>query len=210
MPIASGNPINVNEIINGFMTNVYNPIVSGCYDNTNIPEEQEYSWSPRYQMIDASLLGNLDANKAIIQNYLNNIGVSGGAVNAATLAQFMSLALQVLRKVGTWSYVRKYNDNGTYIIKYSSSGKAIFSDAYTAQYISVFGDNQLSIGTVPGPGIQSNEIISASRITTYYTILLQKWNSIIKPAASLTNYTCHSDCHNDCHTDCHTDCNCYK
>lgn len=210
MPIASGNPINVNDIINGFMTNVYDPIVSGCYDNTNIPEEQEYSWSPRYQMINPNLLGNLDANKAIIQNYLNNIGVSGGVVNAAALAQFMSLALQVLRKVGTWSYVRKYNDNGTYVTKYSSSGKAIFSDVYTADYIGAFGDNQLSIGTVPGPGIQSNEIISASRITTYYTILLQKWNSIIRPAASLTNYTCHSDCHNDCHTDCHTDCNCYK
>lgn len=204
MAISSGQLININDIINGFMNNVYNPIIANCYDNTYIPSDLHYP------MIDSSILGNIEVSKAAITNYLNSIGGSGSTVNAVNIAQFMSLALQVLRKVGTWSYARRYDDNGTYVTKYSSSGKAIFSDEYTSNYIGAFGDNQLLIGTVPGPGIQSNEMVTASQITNYYTILLQKWNNIIKPRASKTVYTCHTNCHTNCHDNCHSNNSCYK
>ena len=211
MAIKTGDIPSVSDLVNGYITNVYTPIISGAYHSANVPKDGIYN------MIQPERLGNLNLVKDNIDKNLAQIGTSGGPVNASVLAKMMIECTRILTKVGTWSYIRTHkitisehygydSDLGydTLIpasekttVECSASGKALFSDSYIK-----------SLSRNPSANITptSANLISAAGLNSFYTDLLSIWKSTSKYANSIVLNLCHTDCHNDCHDDC----NCYE
>ena len=214
MAIRTGDIPSVSDFINGYITNVYNPIINGAYHSANVPKDGIYN------MIQPERLGNLNLVKSNIDNNLSKIGTSGGIINASILAKLMIECTRILTKVGTWSYVRSYKttipehygydedygystlipEHEETTVQRSASGKALFSDSYIKSLI-----RNPSTNVTP----TSANLISATGLNSFYADLLSIWQSTSRHANSIVLDLCHGDCHSDCHDDCHSD-DCYK
>lgn len=228
MAYKSGELISMNDIINGYMNNVYKPIIQNAYHYDNQPPKDQ-----TYFMIQPERLGKLSQLQSSINKNLNNMGTSGGLINASLMVKMMVECTRLLTKVGTWSYVRAYrindihyydsyyegrndgmeyvgysSDTDQYVFKsaekiittVSKSGKALFSDSY----IKSLSRNPSGSGT-PASG----NLIPITGLNSFFAELLSIWKSTSKYANSVTVTLCHSDCYSNCHNDCY-DNDCYK
>lgn len=219
MAIGSNNVISLDDIINGYITNVYNPIINGAYHSGNIPTESIYN------CIEPERLGNLSNLSSTINKTLNNVGTKGGTITASALANMMIECTRLLTRVGTWSYVRTYRTSNSRYKTYeyddegdescyghfewheksdttstvsSKSGKALFSDEYIK-----------TLARTPNYKPASGAVITASTLNSFFADLLSVWNSTSKYRNSVVINSCHSVCYNACYSDCHDD-SCYK
>lgn len=202
MAIQTGSIISLDDIYNGFINDVFTPIASNCVDVNSIPYDS--SSYGTYPMINSSRLGDLRTLTTSVEHILSGIGIRNGVIIAGQIAAYMTLTLQQLTKVGTWWYGRYYDNNGTQELKYQNSGKCLFNDSYIRSL------STLDIATMDPDDKGNRSIISARTITTYYSHLLNLWNSTSKGSTRKTIHTCHTNCHSDCHQNCHDDSGCYK
>lgn len=193
MAISTGSLPKVDDMVNGFIVNVWNPITANAYHSGNVPTESGYN------MIQPERLGNLTNTKNKIDNKLRTIGSTGKQMNSTKLYNVTVECTKLLTKVGTWSYTRTYNTDGTLTVQHTASGKAMFSDAYIK-----------SLGASPNRDlIKAHDIVSANKLNSFYASLLNAWQQTSRHSNVVRNDLCHTQCHSNCHDNCHSN-SCYK
>lgn len=203
MSVVSKDKIKLSDVISLFTAEVTNKVMSGALHSS-------YNIRSAYgnYVVPYSILGN----KTNIPTL--NPGVVNSRINANTLYNAMISVTRYLLRVGTYSYHeyklknswKQAKPNGTFHInEWSSSGKALFSDAYARDQIGNLSTAPLSPVPTQSP-IVSTHIISASELKALINRCYSSWSSSRRPNYTNTFQYCHVDCY--CHKSCHSSCYC--
>ena len=238
MAFKTGDLISMNDIINGYISNVYNPIIQNAYHYDNQPPKDGV-----YNLIEPERLGKLSQLQSSVNKNLNNMGSNGGLINARTMVNMMVECTRLLTKVGTWSYIRGYEENkiiytrdyhGNYFTDdYGEYGSSGIRYQYVAR-----GDMDDNSGlyiykspktVVPKVSKNGKALFSDSYIKSLSRnpsssvspssgnlIPITGLNNFFKELLSIwqstpkyANSIVITLCHSDCYSNCHSNCNCY-
>lgn len=150
---------------------------------------------------------------ANILDYKSNVpsfslGAPDSVANGLTVYNELMRLTRWLLKVGTYSY-REYRTCTGFSFssdsEWSTSGAALFTDAYTVSQIGNINNAVLS--PVPNNGgVLATQIISVDSIRQLVVNCFNSWRTSRRPNYSNTHSYCHNSCHNNCHSDCHSNC----
>lgn len=214
-------------VLNTFISNVNNIILSGAYEQINPPKfsgrtvynnaETNINTSTAYNNPVAIPTSDLDNKSNSGINGLS-IGRAGEPISGATIYNTLYNIVRKLTRVRafTSSWYHKTQDSYTFID--SSSGKAVFRELLP----SIVGKSNAKNNTASGgwersvngyttqvfnisnPGIAKNSIISAENIDTFFNNMITAWNNLTLNKINYTFYSCHNNCHSNCHESCHS------
>lgn len=198
--ITAKETITVTAIINRFISDVTNRVMSGALYSGNNIRSPHGVW-----VVPPSYLGSIGSIPRPVP------GVSNGRINANTLFSGLQSVTRYLLRVGTYSYHEVMSVTGSWphgapsSRAWSSSGKALFSDSYAASEIGNLATAPISPSIVQSPVI-STHIITASDLIQLINQCYSSWSSSNRPVYSNSVTYCHASCHSNCHSSCHSSC----
>jgi hypothetical protein len=146
-----------------------------------------------YEMVPSNILAPLSSVSS------PSVGVTGNVINALTIYNNLVAVTNDLTRVGTWTYIRTYNDNGSVTTQRQANGKALYTSAY-----------KKTITNPANADVASGKTIKVSSLNQLFANLLSAWNATAKYVNNKRVDLCHSNCHSNCHSDCHSNSTCYK
>lgn len=187
MALKVGDTIITTDIINKFVRDVKNKILSGANHSGNIP------YASGYLCVPTEILGNIhDIPEP-------HIGNPGEPVTALSIYNAVVNVTRILTRVGTWNYQRYLQTDSGYNLTLDQSGKALFTNAYIR-----------TLPRVPDSGVKSGSRITVSSINDLMTACFNAWQNTSKHHNYKRDNYCHSSCHNSCHSSCHNESSCHS